>query len=103
MIVQRRHIDAARSELCGDRRNLVHCQDEVTHHHGPFAHFLESQPAAERKAGLQLDPVQSDFEIGARQAHAVDATQRRRAAFPKGLADLRLPVIGGNGKTGRCS
>jgi len=54
------------------------------------------------KAGFQLNAIQSDLEIGARQAHAVDATRRRRAGLPKGRADLRLPVIGGNGKT-RCS
>ena len=47
--------------------------------------------------------VQGDLQIGARQAHAVDASRRCRARLSKSLADLRLPVIGGNGKPRRCS
>ena len=81
--------------------DLVHRQHEVAHHHALVAHLLEGQPAAERKAGFQLDAIQRDLQIGARQAHAVDATRRRRAGLSKSLADLRLPVIGSNGKTRR--
>jgi hypothetical protein len=101
VIVQCGHFDSARGELCHYRSDLVHRQHEITHHHALLAHFLEGQPAAERKAGFQLDAVQSDLEIGARQAHAVDAAWRRRTGLSKSRADLRLPVIRGNGKTRR--
>ena len=57
----------------------------------------------ELKAGFQFDAVQSDLEVGSREAHAVDATWRRRAGLSKSLADLRLPVIGSNGKNRRSS
>src|SRR5262252_5496417 len=50
-----------------------------------------SQPPSERKAGLQLDAVECDFQIGARQADAVDAAGRRRPGLSQRLADLRLP------------
>jgi len=53
-----------------DRRHLVHRQYEIAHYHALITHFLEGQPAAERKASFQLDPVERDFQIGARQAHA---------------------------------
>jgi hypothetical protein len=103
VIVQCGHFDPARGELCHDRSDLVHRQHEITHHHALVAHFLEGEPAAERKAGFQLDAIQSDLEVGSRQAHAVYATRRRRTRLSKSLADLRLPVIGGNGKTRRSS
>ena len=63
--------------------------------------FSKASQLAERKAGFQLDPVQGDLQIGARQAHAVDASRRRRARLSKSLANLRLPVIRGNCKIRR--
>ena len=103
MIVQCGHVNAARSELCRNRGDLVHGQHEVTHHHALIAHLLKGEPAAERKAGFQFDAIQSDLEVGSREAHAVDATWRRRTGLSKSLADLRLPVIGSNGKNRRSS
>jgi len=102
VIVQCRHLYAAGCELGHDRRHLVHRQHEIAHDHALIAHFLKGEPAAECEPGLQLDPVERDFQIGAWQAHAVDAARRCRARLSKRLADLRLPVIGGNGQT-RCS
>jgi hypothetical protein len=87
--VQCGHFDSAGRELCHDRSDLVHGQHEI-------AHLLEGQPTAEGKAGFQFDAVQNDLQIGARQAHAIDAARGRRARLSKSLADLRLPVIGGN-------
>jgi hypothetical protein len=96
VIVQCGHFDSAGRELCHDRSDLVHGQHEITHHHALIAHLLEGQPTAEGKAGFQFDAVQNDLQIGARQAHAIDAARGRRACLSKSLADLRLPVIGGN-------
>jgi hypothetical protein len=52
VIVQCRHFYAAGCKLCHDRRDLVHGQDEITHHHALIAHLLEGDPTAERKAGF---------------------------------------------------
>jgi hypothetical protein len=100
VIVQRRHLDAARGELCHDRVDLGLGQHEIAHHHALLAHLFEGEPAAKSKPGLQLDPVECDLQIGARQADAVDTARRRRAGLAKCFADLRLPVIGKDG-TGR--
>jgi hypothetical protein len=101
VIVQGGHFDPASGELCHHRSDLVHRQHEIAHHHALVAHFLEGEPAAERKPGSQLDPVEGDLQISARQAHAIDASRRCRARFSKSLANLRLPVIRGNCKTRR--
>src|SRR6516165_8255437 len=63
VVVQCGYFDPACGELCHDRSDHVHRQHEITHHHALVAHFLEGEPAAERKAGFQLDAVQSDPEI----------------------------------------
>jgi hypothetical protein len=93
VIVQCRHFDPPGGELCHDRSDLVHGQHEIPHHHALVAHFLEGEPAAERKAGFQLDAVQSDLQIGARQADAVDVARRRSAAvaFFIAAANAGLP------------
>src|SRR5271165_161376 len=102
MIVQCCHLDSACRKPCHDRGDLVHGQYKIAHDHALIAHLLEGEPAAERKAGLQLDTVERDLQIGARQADPVDATRRRGTGLPKRLADARLPVvIGCEGEPGR--
>ena len=68
--------------------DLVLGQHEVAHDHGLSSHRLEGEPAAERKARLERDAVERHFEVGARQAHAVDAAGCTRAGFAERLADL---------------
>jgi len=98
VVVQRRHPDPTLDKLLHDRAHLVHGQHQIAHHHAAIAHFLERQIAAERKAGLQLDAVERDLEIGARQPDAVDAAGHCRAGLAERLPDLGLPVaIGGVG------
>ena len=92
MVVQRRHLDAAREQLRHDRVHLLLGQDEIAHHHGAVAHFLEGKPAAERETWLQFDAVQRRLDIGARQANAIDAA-RGGARFAERLRDLLLPVL----------
>jgi hypothetical protein len=101
VIVQGGHLDAARRKFRHDRIDLDFGQHEIAHHHALIAHLLECEPAAEREAGLQLDAVECDLQIGARQADTVDAAGCRHAALSKRLGDLRVPVVGGKGKTRR--
>ena len=95
VIVQRRHLDPTLDELFHDWADLVHGQHQVAHHHAVVAHLGEREPAAEREAGLELDTVEGDLEIGARQADAVYPARHCRAGLTERLADAGLPVICG--------
>ena len=100
VIVQSGHLDPARRKFRHDRIDLGFGQHEIAHHHALIAHLLEGEPAAEREAGFQLDAVERDLQIGARQPDAIDAARCRRTGLSKRLADLGLPLIGGKGDTG---
>jgi hypothetical protein len=101
MIVQGRDLDSGCGKLRHDRIHLVHGQHEIAHDHALFAHFLEGQPTAERKPGLQLDAVERRLQIAARQADAVDAARHLRAGLSERLADASLPaIIGSKGESG---
>ncbi len=101
VIVQGRHLDAARRKFRHDRIDLGFGQHEIAHHHALIAHLFEGEPTAEREAGFQLDAVERDLQIGARQPDAINAAWCRRTGLSKRLADLALPLIGGKGETGR--
>ena len=75
--------------------------EQIAHHHGLVTHWLEGKPTAEREARLQLDAVERDLEISARQADAIDPARSRRAGLSKRLADAHLPVVGSKGEARR--
>ena len=63
-------------------------QDEIAHHHRRVAHRLERDPAAERKARLELDAVEADLEIGSGKSIAVN-----RAAYRRGAAKDEIDFL----------
>jgi hypothetical protein len=58
VIMQGRHIDAARREFRHDRIDLGFGQVEIAYHHALIAHLLEGQPAAQREAGFKFDAIE---------------------------------------------
>jgi hypothetical protein len=65
--------------------------------------FSKASQLPSAKPGFSSTPVEGYLQIGAWQADALDAARRRRARLSKRRSELRLPVIGGNGKTRRSS
>ena len=61
-------------------------------------HRLEGDPAAERKARPERHAVERHFEVGAREAHAVDAARLHGAGFAERLGDLGPVRLGGEGR-----
>ena len=91
MVVKRGDLDPVLEELLHHRIDLVMGQDQVAHDHRLIAHRLEGEPGAEREARLDVDAVERDLQVRARQADAIDAARRDRAFLAECLAD-RLPV-----------
>jgi hypothetical protein len=91
VVMQSRHFDSVLDQHRHHRIDLVMGQDQVAHDHGLIAHGLEGEPGAEREARLDVDAVERDLQVRARQADAVDAARRHRAFLAEGFAD-RLPV-----------
>ncbi len=98
VVVQRADLDAAFLELAHDRGHLVLRQHEIAHDHGLRIHRLEGDPAAERKARPERHAVERHFEVGAREAHAVDAAGLHGAGFAERLCDLGPVRLGGEGR-----
>ena len=71
------------SELLHHRVDLVLGQHEVAHDHRLVARRLEGEPGAEREARLDLDAVERDLQVGARQADAVDAAGAPAPSLPR--------------------
>jgi len=80
MIVQGRDLQTLGQQLRHHGIDLRLRQHEIAHHHRRVAHGLECDPAAEREAGFELDPVEADLEIGARKSVAVNGPAHRRSA-----------------------
>jgi hypothetical protein len=91
VIVERGHLDAVLDKRLHHRVDLLAGEYEVTHDHRLVAHWHEGEPGAEGEAGLDLDSVERDFQVGARQADAINSTGLDGALLPQGLTN-RLPV-----------
>src|SRR5215204_5060321 len=98
MIVERSHLDPVLNERLHHRIDLVTSEHEVAHHHRLVAHRLECQPGAEGEAGLDLDTVEPDFQIRARQADPIDTAGLDRTLSAESLSD-RLPIRFGRSRS----
>src|SRR5438094_6007165 len=72
MVVDRRHLEAARKQPGHDRRDLLIEQDEVAHDHGVVTDLLERRVRAQSEARLHRNTLHRDVEIGAGYADAED-------------------------------
>src|SRR5215207_4073765 len=85
MVVERGHLDPVLEERLHHRVDLLAGEDEITHDHGVVAHRLECKPGTEGEAGLDLDTVEHDLQVRAREADPIDTTGLHRAFPAKGL------------------
>src|SRR3954452_9104753 len=96
MVVNGRDLQACFDHLAHNRTDLRLEQDEVAHGHNATVRRLECYPAAERQSGLDLDSIECEGEIAAREAVSVHVPSHGGASVENAINLLPVDLLCGS-------
>src|SRR3954465_15858883 len=96
MVVHGRDLQACFDHLAHNRTDLRLEQDEVAHRHNAAVRRLECYPTAERQSRFDLDSVECDGEIAAREAVSVHVPSHGGASAENAVDLLPVGLLGGS-------